>query len=442
MPYVGLLGPAARREKLLGDLGADAAALRARLRAPVGLDIGGRAPESIALSIVGEVHAVLAGRGGRRFRDRHVERRIRRSTSPDLLPLIAILAVSGVIAGFAAGLLGVGGGIVTVPVLEYSLRFADVPEEYRMHVAVATSLAAIIPTSISSARTHHARGAVDWELAKRWGVPMVIGAFAGSLLAARAPLAVLAGVFGSVALLIALKMLLPLDHLRVAQQVPRGAGGVVARRVDRRRVGDHGIGGGTLTVPTLNLCGYPIHRAVGTAAFFGIFISIPGTHRLSTGAAAGGLPWATVGFVSLVGLAIIAPGSMLTATLGARVAHTLSRRRLSQAFGMFLLLVGIADALSRAGLSGRRQTRRLRRPRRSGSSGTWQSTSRQTPRSRSTCGTVSRPPTAITRASAFGERALAGGMDLRERRPARRRAPQARSAFPDTAPISAAATCP
>ena len=88
----------------------------------------------------------------------------------ELLPLIAILAVSGVLAGFAAGLLGVGGGIVTVPVLEYSLRFAGVPEEYRMHVAVATSLAAIIPTSISSARTHHARGAVDWALAKQLGV--------------------------------------------------------------------------------------------------------------------------------------------------------------------------------------------------------------------------------------------------------------------------------
>ena len=101
----------------------------------------------------------------------------------ELLPLLAILAVSGVIAGFAAGLLGVGGGIVTVPVLEYSLRFADVPEQYRMHIAVATSLAAIIPTSISSARSHHARGAVDWALATRWAVPLLLAAFVGSLLA-------------------------------------------------------------------------------------------------------------------------------------------------------------------------------------------------------------------------------------------------------------------
>jgi uncharacterized membrane protein YfcA len=259
----------------------------------------------------------------------------------ELLPLIAILAASGVLAGFAAGMLGVGGGIVTVPVLEYSLRFAGVPEEYRMHVAVATSLAAIIPTSISSARTHHSRGAVDWQLAKSWGAAMVVGAGAGSVLASHAPLAVLAGVFGSVALLIAAKMLLPLDHLRVADNVPRGAGGALLGGLIGGVSAMMGIGGGTLTVPTLNLCGFPIHRAVGTAAFFGIFISIPGTVGYLLARPPVDLPWATVGFVSLVGLAVIAPGSMLTATLGARVAHSLSRRRLSQAFGLFLLVVGV-----------------------------------------------------------------------------------------------------
>jgi len=258
----------------------------------------------------------------------------------ELLPLMAILAVSGVIAGFAAGLLGVGGGIVTVPVLEYSLRFADVPEQYRLHVAVATSLAAIIPTSISSARTHHRRGAVDWQLSRTWGVPMMLGAVVGSVLASHAPLAVLAGVFGSVALLIALKMLLPLDHLRAAPEVPRGIGGVLLAGSIGGISAMMGIGGGTLTVPTLNLCGYPIHRAVGTAAFFGIFISIPGTIGYLFARPPVDLPWATVGFVSLAGLALISPGSMLTATLGARVAHTLSRRRLSRAFGIFLLVVG------------------------------------------------------------------------------------------------------
>ena len=258
----------------------------------------------------------------------------------ELLPLIGILAVSGVFAGFAAGLLGVGGGIVTVPVLEYSLRFAGVPEEYRMHVAVATSLAAIIPTSISSARAHHRRGALDGELAKRWALPMAVAAVLGSLLAARAPVAMLAGVFGSVALIIALKMFLPLDHLRVSDHVPRGGGGAALASLIGGVSAVMGIGGGTLTVPALTLCGYPIHRAVGTASFFGIVISIPGTIGYLLAQPPVALPWATVGYVSLVGLAVIVPGSMFTAALGARVAHTLSRRRLSQAFSAFLLIVG------------------------------------------------------------------------------------------------------
>jgi len=258
----------------------------------------------------------------------------------EILPLVAILALSGVVAGFAAGLLGVGGGSVTVPVLEYSLRFVGVPEEYRMHVAVATSLAAIIPTSMSSARSHHERGAVDGSLIKAWAVAVAVGAMFGSLLASRAPLSVLAAVFGSVALLIAAKMLLPLDEVRVAQDAPRGAGGALLATVIGAVSAVMGIGGGTLTVPTLNLCGYPIHRAVGTASLFGMFIAIPGTVGYLLARPPVALPWATVGFVSLAGLAVIAPGSMLTAKLGARVAHSLSRRRLSQAFGVFLLVVG------------------------------------------------------------------------------------------------------
>lgn len=259
----------------------------------------------------------------------------------ELLPLVALLAATGVVAGFVAGMLGVGGGIVTVPVLEYFLRFAGVPEEYRLHIAVATSLAAIIPTSISSARTHHGKGAVDWPLAKSWGVPIVLGAILGGVAASHAPLAVLACVFGSVALLIAAKMLLPLDHWRVSDHVPRGPGGGLLALLIGGVSAMMGIGGGTLTVPTLSLCGYPIHRAVGTAAFFGIFISIPGTVTYLLARPPVTLPWATVGYVSLLGLAIIAPGSMLTATLGARAAHALSRRRLSQAFGVFLFIVGM-----------------------------------------------------------------------------------------------------
>jgi uncharacterized protein len=171
-------------------------------------------------------------------------------------------------------------------------------------------------------------------------VPVVTGAVLGGIAASHAPLTVLASVFGTVALLIAAKMLLPLDHWRVTDHVPGGVGGLVLPALIGAVSAMMGIGGGTLTVPTLSLCGYPIHRAVGTAAFFGIFISIPGTVTYLLADAPAALPWATVGYVSLIGLAIIVPGSMFTATLGARVAHALSRRRLSQVFGLFLLVVG------------------------------------------------------------------------------------------------------
>jgi uncharacterized protein len=160
------------------------------------------------------------------------------------------------------------------------------------------------------------------------------------LLASHAPLPVLAGVFGGVALIIALKMLLPFDHLRVSEQVPRGLGGAAMASVIGGVSVVMGIGGGTLAVPTLNLCGYPIHRAVGTAAFFGLLISVPGSIGYLLAEPPTGLPWLTVGFVSLSGLAVIGPSSMLTTPLGARTAHSLSRRRLAQAFGLFLLVVG------------------------------------------------------------------------------------------------------
>jgi uncharacterized membrane protein YfcA len=256
------------------------------------------------------------------------------------LPLLAILVTCGLLGGFAAGLLGVGGGIITVPVLEYALRFADVDAEYRMHMAVATSLAAIIPTSISSARLHHARGAIDWPLARRWALPMLVAAFIGSVLASRAPLALLAAIFGVMALAVAVKMLLPLDEVRVADGAPSGPAGAATSAVIGGVSAVMGIGAGTLAVPMLNLCGYSIHRAVGTAAFFGLLISIPGTVGYLIAQPTTNLPWVTVGFVSMVGFAIIGPGAMITATWGARVAHALSRRRLSIAFGVFLLCGG------------------------------------------------------------------------------------------------------
>ena len=251
---------------------------------------------------------------------------------------IAMLA-AGAAGGFVAGLLGVGGGIVIVPVLDLLLGRLGIPDEWRMHVAVATALATVIPTSISSTRAHHARGSVDWGLARRWAVPMLLGSFGGSLVAAQLPSRVLAAVFGFACVLIALKMLLPLDHVRLAKSPPRGASGWAIASVIGSVSSMMGIGGGSLSVPTMTLAGESIHRAVGTAAFFGFVISVPGTLGYLLARPEAALPTATVGLVSIVGLMFLAPATILTAPLGARTAHTMSRRTLTLTFGGFMSVV-------------------------------------------------------------------------------------------------------
>jgi uncharacterized membrane protein YfcA len=256
------------------------------------------------------------------------------------LPTVAAVVASGALGGLLAGLLGVGGGIVIVPVLDAALELAGVPSSAALHVAVATSMATIIPTSVSSSRSHAKRGSVDFELMRRWSVPIVLGSLAGSLAAARMDARILAAVFGCVALAAALKMLLPLDDLVLRRSVPGGVGGAVIPATIGAVSAMMGIGGGTLSVPTMTLCGEPVHKAVGTAALTGLWISVPATagFLLSPAGDASGLPL-TVGYVSLLGFAIIAPVSWAIAPLGVRLAHSLDRRRLSAAFGVFLTLV-------------------------------------------------------------------------------------------------------
>jgi uncharacterized membrane protein YfcA len=164
------------------------------------------------------------------------------------LPSVALVAASGALGGLLAGLLGVGGGIVIVPVLDAALEFAGVPSGAALHVAVATSMATIVPTSVSSSRSHAKRGCVDFELMRRWSVPIVLGALAGSLAAARLDARVLAAVFGCVALAAALKMLLPLDHVVLRRSVPGGAGGAAIPAIIGAVSAMMGIGGGPRTL--------------------------------------------------------------------------------------------------------------------------------------------------------------------------------------------------
>jgi uncharacterized membrane protein YfcA len=258
-----------------------------------------------------------------------------------LWPLLLALVATALFAGVVAGLLGVGGGIVLVPVLDVGLRAGGVPAAWSMHVAIATSLATIIPTAIASSRAHHARGGIDWSIARAWAPGMLIGAGVGSLLASQTPDAWLAGLFGSVAALVALKMFLPLDHLRLAERVPRGlVGNLIAATIGALSA-MMGIGGGTLSVPAMTLTGGAIHQSVGTAAFFGLLIALPGTAGYLAASPDATLPPFTVGLVSLTALAVVAPCTMLTAPWGARLAHRLPRRLLSQVFGAFLAIVAL-----------------------------------------------------------------------------------------------------
>lgn len=248
---------------------------------------------------------------------------------------------AGLSAGVIAGLLGVGGGIVLVPALELAMSAAGVPPSHTMHLAVATALATIIPTSISSARAHHGRGSVDWSLIRLWAGPMLIGSVIGGLMATSLRSTVLSALFGIVCLVITVKMFLPLDHVTLAPRPPEGwRGGVIAALIGGIS-SMMGIGGGSLSVPAMTLSGEPIHRAVGTAAFFGFVISVPGTTVYLLAASPEGAPWGTVGLVSLIGFCVISPLTFLAAPIGARLAHALSKRQLSLLFALCLGIVAV-----------------------------------------------------------------------------------------------------
>ena len=256
------------------------------------------------------------------------------------LPMLAALIGAGAAGGLLAGLLGVGGGIVIVPALDLALTLAGVDPAVALHVAVATSMATIVPTSISSSRSHARRGALEGSVIRRWSLPIVAGSLAGSLIASSVDARLLSGLFGAVALLAALKMLLPLDRLVLRPDLPDGVPGALLPASIGAVSAMMGIGGGTFSVPAMTLCGVPVHKAVGTAALLGLWISVPATagYLFAASPDAGVPPW-TVGLVSLPGFAVVAPVAWFLAPLGARLAHALDRRWLSAAFGAFLLVV-------------------------------------------------------------------------------------------------------
>lgn len=255
----------------------------------------------------------------------------------DLGTLALGLVIAGVVSGLVAGMLGVGGGIVIVPVMYQVLSAMDVPEDVRMHVAIGTSLATIIPTSLSSLRAHNKKGAVDWALLRRWLAPMLVGVLAGSVLAGVARGQMLTLFFAVVALPVAALLAFGKETWRLSDHLPGGAGGLALPFAISGISTMMGIGGGTIGVPAMTLCGVPIHRAVGTASAFGGIISIPGAIGAAiAGWGVAGLPPYSLGYVNLLGFLLISPVAFFTAPAGAAFAHMADKNRLRKLFALFV----------------------------------------------------------------------------------------------------------
>ncbi|MEM9668111.1 MAG: sulfite exporter TauE/SafE family protein [Pseudomonadota bacterium] len=255
--------------------------------------------------------------------------------------LIASLTAAGLFAGLVAGLFGIGGGAVIVPVLFFlfdSLGYSD----RAMHVAVGTSLATIIATSLRSVAAHHRRGAVDWDVLKGWGPSIMAGAVIGMGLSAFMTGGGLTLLFGIVALVISLQFFFGRPDWRLFEEMTTGPLRLVLGSVMGALSALMGIGGGTFGVTLMTVSGRPIHQAVGTAAGFGVAIGLPGAiAAVFAGWGRSGLPPGSVGHVNLIAFVLIACLTVTMAPLGARLAHSLDGVQLRRWFGVLLAIVAV-----------------------------------------------------------------------------------------------------
>lgn len=257
-----------------------------------------------------------------------------------MLSIIVIYACVGLIGGILAGLLGIGGGLVIVPMLVYAFTKQGINEELIMHIALATSMASIIFTSVSSFMAHHKRGAVRWDIVRRIVVGILTGTFLGSCIASAMSTKYLKGFF--IVFLYAMAIQLLLDKKpKGARDLPGKTGMFVTGNVIGIVSSLVGIGGGSLSVPFMVWCNVVIHNAIGTSAAIGLPIAVAGTiGYIYNGWHAANLPQYSLGFVYLPALAGIAAMSILTAPLGVKLAHSLPVKTLKRVFAVLLLIVG------------------------------------------------------------------------------------------------------
>jgi uncharacterized membrane protein YfcA len=258
----------------------------------------------------------------------------------ELLPFVGALLVAGGIAGVLAGLFGIGGGAVLVPVFYQMLGALEVDEAIRMHLSVGTSLAIIVPTSLRSFMGHKAKGAVDMDLLKFFAISVPIGVLLATLLVAGISSGVLRAIFAFFSLVIALRLLFGREDWKIAPDVPRGFGKHVAGSFIGFFSTFMGIGGGVFNNTFMTLFGRPIHQAVATSSGVGVLISIPGMiGYIWAGWGALNLPPFSIGYVNVLMVLIIIPVTLMVAPVGVRLAHALSKRKLEVGFGLFLILV-------------------------------------------------------------------------------------------------------
>jgi uncharacterized protein len=257
-----------------------------------------------------------------------------------LLPMLALLMGIGAFAGVIAGLLGVGGGIVLVPAFFYAFGHLGYAGDQLMQVSLGTSLATIIVTSIRSALAHHRKGAVDWGLLRLWGPVVATGALAGFFLAASLKSVALQAIFGVLALIAGLYMAFGRDHWRLGKAMPDGVPRVALGGALGFFSALMGIGGGTFGVPMMTAYAMPIHRAVATAAGFGIIIAVPAAIGFLTLSVDHAPPY-SVGAVNLPAFLVIIAMTLLTTPYGVLLAHRMNARPLKRVFAMFLILVAL-----------------------------------------------------------------------------------------------------
>ena len=261
----------------------------------------------------------------------------------DLINLLFVLSVAASGAGFMAGLLGVGGGIVMVPALYYAFTVLDFDIITRMHLSVGTSLAIIIPTSIISTMTHKEYNAVDFKMVKSFGIFILVGVICGTFLAVNLKTPALVLFFAIFALLVGIFFIFLreklVDNPKQISSIVKNISGVIIGFISVPL----GIGGGSLMVPFMRTFGYDIRKSIGTAAAVGFLIAVTGTITMITGGKIIGnvsTPY-SIGYINLLGFAVFVPVTMIMARIGAKVVHKIDKKLLSKIFGIFLILVSI-----------------------------------------------------------------------------------------------------